>query len=275
MATFGDLMRVPGSGSSLQKETAMGADVRMVYSTMDALKIAKENPDRQVVFLAVGFETTAPTVAATLLMAEQSCLSNFTIYCAHKLVPPALFALMAQKDVQIDGFLLPGHVSAIIGYEAYRPFFNRHRLPCVVGGFEAADLLQAILMLVTQIEQQQPALENAYPRVVTAAGNPTARKVMDTFFQLSDAPWRGIGTIAASGLKLKERFKDYDARLRFELPVASAPETTGCSCGKILSGTMTPLQCPLFKKICSPVNPVGPCMVSSEGTCAAYYRYHG
>ncbi|MGD9209677.1 MAG: hydrogenase formation protein HypD [Desulfobacteraceae bacterium] len=274
LTTFGDLMRVPGSGSSLQKESAMGADVRMVYSTMDALTIAKENPDRQVVFLAVGFETTAPTVAAAILMAKQMAISNFSIYCAHKLVPPALFALMNQKQVQIDGLLLPGHVSAIIGCDAYQSFFDCYKLPCVVGGFEASDLLQAIVMLVTQIENRTPALENAYTRVVCRKGNPKARTVMATVFDIIDATWRGIGPIAQSGLCLKKEFKDYDARTRFNISITTTLEPAGCQCGEILSGIKIPPQCPLFQTVCTPVNPVGPCMVSSEGTCAAYYRYH-
>ncbi len=275
LATFGDLMRVPGSGSSLQKETATGADVRMVYSTMDALTLAQENPQRQVVFLAVGFETTVPTVAASLLMAQQMSIDNYAIYCAHKIVPPALFALMAQEDVQLDGLLLPGHVSAIIGCNAYRPFFDQYRLPSVVAGFEPADLLQAILMLITQIETGKPALENAYTRVVGMDGNPKARSIVDQIFEVTDAQWRGIGPIANSGLKLRPAFEAYDVRNRFNIAVTPAEEPAGCSCGKILSGTMTPPQCPLYRKACTPVNPVGPCMVSSEGTCAAYYRYHG
>lgn len=274
VATFGDLMRVPGSGSSLQKEIAMGADVRMVYSTMDALAIARKNPDRQVVFLAVGFETTAPTVAASILMARQMNLANYTIYCAHKLVPPALFALMAQEGVQIDGLLLPGHVSAIIGCNAYRPFFDQHRLPSVVGGFEPADLLQAILMLVTQIETGRPDLENAYNRVVALEGNPKAKSIIAKIFKTTDAKWRGIGAIPQSGLTLKDKFCDFDARSRFDVAVSTAEEPAGCCCGQILSGIKIPPQCPLYRKTCTPVNPVGPCMVSSEGTCAAYYRYH-
>lgn len=275
VATFGDLMRVPGSGSSLQKETASGGDVRMVYSTMDALTIARENPDRQVVFLAVGFETTAPTVAASILMARQMKITNYSIYCAHKLVPPALFALMAQEGVQVDGLLLPGHVSAIIGGNAYRPFFEKYRLPSVVAGFEPADILQAILMLVTRVETAQPALENAYTRVVGMAGNAKARSIMEKIFTIADAKWRGIGSIDQSGFVLRQEFKEYDAPNRFDIAVSEAEEPAGCSCGQILSGIKTPPQCSLYGKACTPVNPVGPCMVSSEGTCAAYYRYSG
>jgi hydrogenase expression/formation protein HypD len=275
VTTFGDLIRVPGSGSSLQKETAAGADVRIVYSTMDALTIAKENPDQQIVFLAVGFETTAPTIAASILMAKQMNISNYSIYCAHKIVPPALLALAKQKEIKLNGLLLPGHVSAIIGVNAYQPFFNTYRLPCVVAGFEPADLLQSIFMLVTQIENNQPALENAYNRVVTKEGNLKAQSVMDKVFAITEANWRGIGSIDQSGLALKDEFKAYDAHEKFSISIPYAEEPAGCSCGQILSGIKTPPQCPLYRKTCTPENPVGPCMVSSEGTCAAYFRYHG
>jgi hydrogenase expression/formation protein HypD len=275
VATFGDLMRVPGSGSSLQREKAAGADVRVVYSTMDAVQIARQHPKKNIVFLGVGFETTAPTVAASVLAAEQMGVGNYSIYCAHKIVPPALAALMAQEGIRIDGFILPGHVSVIIGINAYRPFFDRHQIPCVVAGFEPLDLLQAISMLVDQIESDRPRLENAYLRAVTAEGNLKARAVMDQVFAVQDANWRGIGTIADSGLGFKQRYRGFDARQRFDIRVAAVQEPAGCACGQILTGIRIPPQCPLYKKLCTPLNPVGPCMVSSEGTCAAYYRYHG
>ena len=273
VATFGDLIRVPGSGSSLQREKADGADVRIVYSTFDALALARENPDKRVVFLGVGFETTAPTVAAAIVSAAQENLDNFSVISAHKIVPPALSALAAGR-INIDGFLLPGHVSVIIGLDAYRPFFDAYRIPSVVAGFEPADLLQAIAMLVNQIEAGSPALENAYLRAVDTSGNIKAVKVMDTVFQVADANWRGIGTIAASGLIIRDEYAAFDAEKIFDIRPEPAPEPAGCACGEILTGMKIPPQCRLYKTVCNPMAPVGPCMVSSEGTCAAYYRYH-
>ena len=274
ITTFGDLIRVPGSGSSLQREKAEGADVRIVYSTFDAVDLARENPDKRVVFLGVGFETTAPTVAAAILAAHRQQLDNFSVVSAHKTVPKALEAL-AAGELNIDGFLLPGHVSVIIGLDAYRPFFDAHRVPCVVAGFEPSDLLQGIAMLVDQVAAGRPALENAYPRAVSDDGNAKARTVMDQVFAVADADWRGIGTIAASGLAIREEYAAYDAVKVFDIRPQPSPEPKGCACGEILTGVKTPPQCPLYKTVCHPMAPVGPCMVSSEGTCAAYYRYHG
>ncbi|GAB6904709.1 protein required for maturation of hydrogenases [Desulfosarcina cetonica] len=274
LATFGDLMRVPGTGgTSLQREKAEGADVRMVYASFDALTLARQNPDKRVVFLGVGFETTAPTVAAAILAAEESGLTNFSVMSAHKLVPPALETL-ASGAINIDGFLLPGHVSVIIGRDAYGPFFDAHRIPCVVAGFEPTDLLQAIAMLVEQIDAGRPALTNAYVRAVTDRGNPKAVAVMERVFAVADADWRGIGTLPASGLVIRETYAAFDALRVFGIrPVPAAPPK-GCACGEILTGVKIPPQCPLYKRVCNPMAPVGPCMVSSEGTCAAYYRYH-
>ncbi len=275
VATFGDLMRVPGSGSSLQKEKAEGADVRVVYSALDAVQLAGQNPDRTVVFLGVGFETTAPTIAAALLTARHLRLNNFCVYSAHKTVPAALVALMGTRDVSIDGFLLPGHVSVIIGLQAYRPFFEQYTVPCVVAGFEPADILHVILRLVEQVESGRAWLENGYPRAVTEAGNAKARQVIEQVFEPGDARWRGIGMIPGSGLYIRAEMAEFDAVRRFNLELKAACEPKGCACGDILTGVKTPPQCALFRKKCTPMNPVGPCMVSSEGTCAAYYRYHG
>lgn len=274
LTTFGDLMRVPGTTGSLQKARADGRDIRIVYSTMDAVEIARKNPGKKVVFPGVGFETTAPTIAAAILSAEQAGLDNFFVYSAHKLVPPALEALMSMADIRIDGFILPGHVSVIIGLNGYRAFFERFRIPCVVAGFEPIDLLRAIAMLVEQIEKGAPALENAYDRAVTPEGNPTARKILEKVFEPADVSWRGIGEIPASGLKIRAAFAAFDAEkaLSFEVPAARDPK--GCACGEILTGAKTPPECSLYKSVCTPLDPVGPCMVSSEGTCAAYYRYH-
>ncbi len=273
VATFGDLMRVPGSASSLQCERAEGRDIRVVYSTLDALAVARKEPGRQVVFLGVGFETTAPTVAAAIAAAAGMRLENFSVISAHKLVPPALEALMAIDEVKVDGFILPGHVSVIIGLDAYRPFFERHRVPCVVAGFEPADILQAAAMLIEQIEADRPALENAYPRAVSAEGNAKARRLLAEVFETADARWRGIGPIPASGLGIRAAYAAFDAKRRFGLRLPEAKTPKGCACGEILTGKKTPPECALYKKRCTPLAPVGPCMVSSEGTCAAYYRY--
>ncbi len=274
ITTFGDLMRVPGTRSSLQKESAGGRDIRVVYSTFDALEIARKNPAKKVVFLGVGFETTAPTIAAAILSAAQEGVKNFSVISAHKLVPPALQALMASADARIDGFILPGHVSVIIGLNAYRPFFDQSQIPCVVAGFEPIDILQAISMLVQMLESGSPALDNAYPRAVTREGNTKAQQILDEIFEPAGAGWRGIGVIPQSGLKIREKYAAHDAQKLFDVEVPDAKAPKGCACGEILIGTKTPPQCALYKKACTPMEPVGPCMVSTEGTCAAYYRYH-
>lgn len=274
VTTFGDLMRVPGTVSSLQKEKADGRDVRIVYSTMDAVEIAGKNPEKKVVFLGVGFETTAPTIAASLLSAKQAGLTNYSVFSAHKLVPPALAALMSGSEINIDGFILPGHVSVVIGLKAYKPFFDEYRIPCVVAGFEPVDLLQAIAMLVEQVENNTPALENAYDRVVAEGGNPTAQSILHQVFRSTDAAWRGIGVIPQSGLKIRDEFSALDAEKIFTIDLPESEDPKGCACGEILTGTKIPPQCPLYKTVCTPIDPVGACMVSSEGTCAAYYRYH-
>jgi hydrogenase expression/formation protein HypD len=274
ITTFGDLMRVPGTTSSLQKQRAEGKDIRVVYSTFDALEIARKNPDKQVVFLGVGFETTAPTIAAAIFSADQMQMGNFSVITAHKLVPPALEALMAGDRVNIDGFILPGHVSVIIGEKAYLPFIKRHRIPCVIAGFEPADILQAISMLVAQTESRRPALENAYKRAVTFEGNTKAQKMLDDIFEPVDARWRAIGVIPQSGLGIRPKYERHDAGKIFDIKVAGSIDPKGCACGEILTGTKTPPECPLYKTVCTPIDPVGPCMVSTEGTCAAWYKYH-
>jgi hydrogenase expression/formation protein HypD len=273
VATFGDLMRVPGSGSSLKEESAAGADVRVVYSPLDAVTLARKRPDKTVVFLGVGFETTVPTIAAAVVTAQKLGLTNFCVCASHKVVPPALAALMANPQVRVDGFLLPGHVSVIIGLKAYQPFFQAHQTPSVVAGFEPTDILQGVLALVQQIETGRSALANAYPRAVTDQGNPKALEMIATVFEPADAVWRGIGTIPGSGLAIRDAYADFDAARRFGLQPVEASEPGGCACGEILTGIKTPTECALFRKRCTPMNPVGPCMVSSEGTCAAYYRF--
>jgi hydrogenase expression/formation protein HypD len=272
VATFGDMMRVPGSSSSLRVERARGADVRVVYSTLDALQIARDEPSRRVVFLGVGFETTAPTVAAALLEAHRTGLSNFLVLAAPKLVIPAMLALVASPELTLDGFLCPGHVSLVIGSEPYGPLASEHGLPCVIAGFEPLDILQGIAMLVEQIATGRADVEIAYPRGVRAEGNPTAREVLRRAFVVCDANWRGIGRIPGSGLAVHPDLAAHDAAA---IPVEVEPtrENPACACGRILSGVMSPFDCPLFGDPCTPDTPEGACMVSTEGTCAAAFRY--
>ena len=274
IATFGDLIRVPGADSSLQNEQAKGRDVRVVYSTFDAIEIAKKNPDKNVIFLGVGFETTAPTIAASILAAHGSNLNNYFVISAHKLLPPALFTLAENPETNIDGFILPGHVSVIIGIKAYIPFYEQHNVPCVIAGFEPIDILQAILMLTKQIEDNASKLENEYKRAVTFEGNPKARSTMNAVFETADAAWRGLGDMPLSGLKIRKEYEAFDAQKVFNIKLAKSKDPIGCACGEILTGLKIPPQCPLYKNKCTPTQPIGPCMVSSEGTCAAYHRYH-
>jgi hydrogenase expression/formation protein HypD len=273
ITTFGDLIRVPGTSSSLQKERANGADVRVVYSTLDCLEIAAKNPTKEVVFIGIGFETTAPTIAAAILEAERRKLRNFSVISSHKLVPPALIALLNNKNVKVNGFICPGHVSVIIGAQAYQTIAEEYEVPCVIAGFEPVDILQAILMLVEQIEQQTAKVEIAYQRAVNFEGNQKARTVMYQVFEPCDTEWRGLGWIKQSGLKIRSAYQNFDVEQKFDLSVEHAPNPTGCICGEVLCGIKTPADCLLFRKACSPDNPIGPCMVSSEGTCVAYYNY--
>lgn len=275
VTTFGDMLRVPGSASSLQAEQAKGAQVRVVYSTLDALDLARKNPHQEVVFLGIGFETTAPTVAAAIQSAKQQGQTNFSVLSAHKLLPPAMEALLGGGDLRIDGFICPGHVSTIIGTSVYEHVIQRYGIPCVVTGFEPIDILQGILMLVEKIEGGTPGVAIQYTRGVTAQGNPVALKRMYEVFRPCDAPWRGLGLVPASGLAIREAYEAHDAQARFDLSVPPALEPPGCQCAAVLRGAMTPASCGLFRKACTPRTPVGPCMVSSEGACAAFYRYGG
>lgn len=275
LATFGDLLRVPGSsGANLAEARAEGARVEIVYSPAEALKIAQAT-SRTVVFPAIGFETTIPVIAATALEARQKGISNFKLLVSHKVVPPALAALLGDPDLAVDGLICPGHVSAIIGASAYEPIADKYRVPCVVAGFEPLDILSAITLLVRQHHEGRVAVENCYGRVVSGAGNPRARAMIDEVFEPCDAQWRGLGVIPGSGLALRPEFRDLDARLAFGLVSKEVPEPKGCRCGEILTGKVKPPQCPLFNTRCTPTRPVGPCMVSSEGTCAAYSKYGG
>ncbi|MDD3618304.1 MAG: hydrogenase formation protein HypD [Desulfobulbaceae bacterium] len=273
LTTFGDLLRVPGSsGRNLAEARAGGAEVEIVYSPADALNRAR-NTDRTVVFPAIGFETTIPVIAATVLEARTEGINNFFLLVSHKVVPPALEVLLADPELAVDGLLCPGHVSAIIGARAYEPLAERYGMPCVVAGFEPLDILSAILLLVRQIRAGKGEVENAYGRVVGEDGNLRARQMIERVFEPCDARWRGLGEIPGSGLALRPEFREHDARAFFGLVPRSVPEPKGCRCGEILTGKVNPRQCPLFNTRCTPTHPVGPCMVSSEGTCAAYSRY--
>jgi hydrogenase expression/formation protein HypD len=273
ITSFGDMVRVPGSRSSLQKAKAEGADVRIVYSAQDALTIAKENPRKTVVFIGIGFETTAPTVAASVLQAERENLKNYAVLSLHKLTPPVMQAILNLGEVNLNGIICPGHVSAVIGSRPYDFLANNYHIACAVAGFEPVDILLAVDMLVEQIESGYPRVEIAYRRGVKPEGNPAALKLMDAVFEPGDADWRGIGIVPASGLHLRKQYGSYDASKRYDIKVIPSPEPKGCICGAVLRGVSTPTQCKLFRTACTPENPVGPCMVSSEGACATYFRY--
>jgi hydrogenase expression/formation protein HypD len=273
LATFGDMLKVPGSRSSLQEVRADGADVRIVYSTMDALQMARENPSRPVSFLGIGFETTAPTVAVSVLQAEQEGLRNYYVLSLHKLCPPAIKALLDSGEVKIHGLICPGHVSAVTGSKAWQFVARDYGIPCVVSGFEPLDILQCVYMLVAQIERSESRVEIAYRRGVREEGNTRAQEIMARTFEAAPARWRGMGEVPASGLKLKKEYECFDAETVFEFDPGPTVEPQGCICGEVLRAVKTPLDCPLFSRGCTPATPVGPCMVSAEGCCSAYYQY--
>lgn len=274
LTTFGDMTRVPGSTSSLLKEQADGRDVRIVYSPLDALTIAKEYPDRPVVFVGVGFETTTPLVAMAIKRAAAMGLENFSVYAAHKNMPGALDVLMGDPDLKVDALILPGHVSTIIGVKPYQFLAEKYGIPGVVTGFEPLDVLQGIAMLMRQLHEGRAEIENAYARGVMPEGNPVALTAIDDVFETCTATWRGLGPIEGSGYRIREQYAQFDALRRFEPEIEETREPHGCRCGDVLRGIMAPNECPLFRTVCSPENPVGPCMVSSEGSCAAYFRYY-
>ncbi len=273
VATFGDMLRVPGSQSSLSREASMGADVRVVYSSLDALRTAVNEPQREVVFLGIGFETTAPTVAAAIRTAREKGVKNFSVLSAHKLLPPAMDALASSADSAIDGFICPGHVSTVIGISFYEKVAARYGIPCVVAGFEPVDILQAVLMLLSQIEAGRAEAEIQYVRAVRPRGNPSALAVMEEVFEPCESTWRGMGRIPLSGLAIRDSYASHDAGRRFEINPPPAKEPPGCRCPEVLRGAARPVDCPLFRKQCTPRTPVGACMVSSEGACAAYFKY--
>lgn len=274
LTTFGDMMRVPdGKGHSLARARAEGADIRIVYSPLDALEVARQNPHRPVIFLGVGFETTAPMVASAILAAEAAHIRNFYVFSTHKLTPPATRAILDAGEVHLSGIIGPGHVTTVIGLEAWRFLPQKYGVPCAIAGFEPLDILRAILALVEMVETGKPDVANTYPRSVRPQGNPVALNATERVFEVAEAEWRGIGTLPASGLRLREEYAPYDAARAFPVEVAPAREPPGCRCGDVLRGALKPTECPLFARVCTPQNPVGPCMVSAEGACAAYYQY--
>ena len=273
LCSFGDMIRVPGSTKSLLEAKAAGADVRILYSPLEAVRLARENPDREVVFFAVGFETTAPANALAVVQARQLGLTNFSILASHVLVPPAMEAVMQDADTHIQGFLAAGHVCTIMGTSEYGPLVERYKLPIVVTGFEPVDLLHGILMTVRQLERGVYQLENQYTRVVRPEGNPDARRVIEQVFETVDREWRGIGTIPQSGWEVRPELAAFDANRKFSVSIPKAPECPDCIAGLVLKGIKKPHECSQFGRACSPERPLGAPMVSSEGACAAYYHF--
>lgn len=279
LCTYGDTMRVPASDNlSLTKAKARGGDIRMVYSAADALQMARDNPERQVVFFAIGFETTTPPTALVIRDAAREELKNFSVMCSHVLTPPAIRAILdgaeAHETAEIEGFVGPAHVSIIIGSDPYAKFAQEYQKPVVIAGFEPLDVLQAILMLVRQVNEGRAEVENEFIRAVTPLGNLNAQALMDEIFELREAfEWRGLGTMPLSALRIRDKYNAFDAEHRFGLAYQAVPDNKACECGAILRGVKEPRDCKIFGTVCTPENPVGSCMVSSEGACAAYYTY--
>ncbi|EKB49327.1 hydrogenase formation protein HypD [Cecembia lonarensis] len=273
LCSFGDMLRVPGSTDSLLEAKSKGADVRILYSPLEAVKLAKDNPDKQVVFFAVGFETTAPANALSVLHAHREGLENYSILASHVLVPPAIDAVMNDDLVKIQGFLAAGHVCTIMGIGEYGPLVEKYQVPIVVTGFEPVDILHGILMVVKQLEKSEHKLENQYARVVRPEGNPEARKVIEEVFEITDREWRGVGNIPLSGYQVKEQYAAFDANKKFSIKMPKVEENPECIAGQVLKGIKKPHECPQFGKGCTPERPLGAPMVSSEGACAAYYHF--
>ena len=273
--TFGDMLRIPGGSSTLEQKRAEYGNVRVVYSPFDSISMAKANPSKKIVFLAVGFETTAPTIALTVKAAKQQKLKNLFFLSSLKLIPPAMAYLVQDKRLNLQGFLCPGHVSAIIGTKPYEFLVSRYNIGCCVAGFEPVDIMEGFLMLCLQMANNKPAVDNQYTRVVKKEGNPRAVRIINDVFKPADAVWRGLGRIPKTGLELREEFAGLDAQKAFHIKVKNSEQgvRSKCKCGDILKGLISPLDCPLFSKVCCPDNPVGPCMVSNEGACNAYYKY--
>jgi hydrogenase expression/formation protein HypD len=271
---FGDMMRVPGGEGSLLEARAQGADVRMVYSPLDALKIARQNPDREVVFYAIGFETTAPSTALTILRAAEDQVPNFSVFCNHVTIVPPMKAILDSPDLRLDGFLGPGHVSTVVGIRPYEFVARRYAKPVVVVGFEPLDILQGVHMLVRQVREGRCEVENQYRRIVRDDGNPKALEVVRQVFKLRPHfEWRGLGFISLSALAIREEYAHLDAELRYEVPGVRVADPKACQCGEVLKGVLKPWECKVFGTACTPETPIGTCMVSSEGACAAYYNF--
>ena len=273
LCSYGDMLRVPGSKRSFLESKASGADVRILYSPLEAVNIARDNPGREVVFFAVGFETTAPANALSVLHAYRTGVTNYSILASHVLVPPAIAAVMNDEKSNIQAFLAAGHVCTIMGVSEYEPLADQFKIPLVVTGFEPVDLVQGILMAVRQLEKGEHKMENQYSRVVRPEGNPEARKVIETVFEISDREWRGIGNIPKSGYEVRAEFAAYDANRKFDVDIEKVPESSECIAGLVLKGIKKPHECPQFGKKCTPQSPLGAPMVSSEGACAAYYHF--
>jgi len=272
IATYGDLIRVPGSSSSLEGEKAAGADIRVVFSTLDALETARANPDKKIVFPGIGFETTTPASAVAMLEAKRQNISNLYFLSSHKTMPQAMMSLL-DAGINIDGYIGPGHVATIAGADMYAPLLEKYALSIVISGFEPVDLLQSIYLIVQQIEKGNPRLEIQYKRVVTPEGNRKAKVIVEKVFTPCDDWWRGLGVIPGSGLAIKDEFSAFDALKQIPVEVEPVKEPAGCICGEVLKGMKKPVECKLFGKVCTPVNPIGACMVSNEGACQAFFRY--
>jgi len=274
--TFGDMLRIPGTRSTLEKERARGGDVKVVYSPLDALLFARQNPGKKIIFLAVGFETTAPTIALSIIRAKKENIRNLFFYSSLKLIPPAMDYLVRDKRLSLSGFLCPGHVSCVIGTKSYEFIPQKYKIGCCITGFEPLDILEGIYFLIQQVIKNKPCVQNQYMRVVTRQGNPKAKRIISKVFKISDAYWRGLGRISKSGLEIKKELSMFDAEkrfpIRYPLSVIRYP-LSKCRCGDILKGLISPKACPLFSRACKPDHPIGPCMVSSEGACNAYYKY--
>ncbi|MCF8010190.1 MAG: hydrogenase formation protein HypD [Clostridiales bacterium] len=273
ITTFGDMLRVPGLHTTLEKERASGASIKIVYSPADAAALAREKPEQEIIFLGVGFETTAPLVALGIQQAYELNIHNFSVYPANKIMPPAIDTLLNNNKMSLDGFILPGHVSITTGKQPFNFIGDNYGIPAVITGFTPVDILNSIYTLLDRIISKEPEVVNAYRWAVKESGNPEAQKAINNCFYCGQAPWRGFGFIENSGLLIKDKYSHYDAARRFSIDIQEPPEPKGCRCGELLQGLITPPECPLFARKCTPANPVGPCMVSSEGACAAYYQY--
>lgn len=273
ITTFGDLIRVPGEKSNLAKEKAKGRDIRVVYSPLDSIKIAKENSDKEVVFLSIGFETTAPIIALSIKIAKEQGIRNYSILNSLKTMPEAMEALVLNPNVKIDGFLCPGNVATIIGEKPFVEIANKYKIPMVISGFEVNDILASIYMLIEMKEKGQYGLVNLYSRLVKEDGNKEANKLLDSIFTSTESIWRGLGKVNNAGLELKDKYKNFDILFKFRMSMKESYKNNGCSCGEVLMGIKEPTDCKLFGSVCTPLNPIGACMVSEEGTCSAFYKY--